>query len=377
LLSNFFPHENNHPMEKRKNLGNFLLNRLLCAICAAMVLSSQVWAAELATGMNVNIQVWSAAQRDALLEQLVTAKVHIIRCGFHAPREFYIDLAKRYYDKDIKIDLILDCAYPANAHARPASKQYGMRTAYALSVADPALSKKYYQELFDQLDEKGVVLEGLELGNEINWADFNGDFPVPGKGKVFGLDDLSKDPEAKVVAKGFLQYLKCLAALKEVRDHSRMNKNTPIVLAGLVYFHGWPPPKLRLDGVTLEATLQFMKAHGLDQLVDIYGVHCYPKEDTAEERKADVDGACAQSAPANSNKGKPCWITEWSERYHPDEKDSAKEAKELMHAFRELAKQDRLLAVIYFSWNYVRADQKNPVFSDGKLQPVGKAALKP
>jgi hypothetical protein len=43
-------------------------------MCAVLMWSNQVWAAELVTGMNVNIQVWSAAQRDALLEQLTTGK---------------------------------------------------------------------------------------------------------------------------------------------------------------------------------------------------------------------------------------------------------------------------------------------------------------
>jgi Glycosyl hydrolase catalytic core len=364
-------------MENRQTVFNLFLARLLCTIFAVAMLSNQVLAADLVTGMNVNIQVWSPAQRDALLEQLTTGKVKVIRCGPHAPRDFYMDLIKRFYDKGIKIDLLIGCVCPPSAKPRPASKQYGMRSADALSNADPELSKKYFQSLLDDLDKQGVELQGLELGNEINWADFNGDFPVPGKGKIFGLDDLSKDPEAKLVAKGYLQYLKCLAALKEARDHSRCNKNTPIVLAGLVYYHGWPAPKQKLDGVTLDATVQFMQAHGLDKLVDVYGIHCYPKEATPQERKDNVDSACAPSAPPNSSKGKPCWITEWSERYHPEESDRAKEVKELMHDFHELVKQDRLQSVIYFSWNYVAANQKNPVFSDGKLQPVGKAALKP
>ena len=47
-----------------------------------------------------------------------------------------------------------------------------------------------------------------------------------------------------------------------------------------------------------------------------------------------------------------------------------------MRDFNEWAKKDRLLEVIYFSWNYYSANQANPVFRDGQLQPIGKAALK-
>jgi hypothetical protein len=81
--------------------------------------------------MNTNIQVWSDPQRDALLEQLVTAKVPVIRCGFHAPEAFYLDFAKRLYDKGIKIDLLVGRAYPEGTKPRPASKSSGMRSANA------------------------------------------------------------------------------------------------------------------------------------------------------------------------------------------------------------------------------------------------------
>jgi hypothetical protein len=36
------------------------------------------------------------------------------------------------------------------------------------SYADPELSRLHYQALLSQLDAKGVVLAGFELGNEIN-----------------------------------------------------------------------------------------------------------------------------------------------------------------------------------------------------------------
>ena len=103
-----------------------------------------------------------------------------------------------------------------------------------LSWADLEASRVSYQSLFDKLDANGIVLAGIELGNEINWTDFNGDFPIPGEGKAFSLEDLSRDPEAQQVARGFLQYLKLLAALKEVRDHSKLNRRPSFPL-------GWLP----------------------------------------------------------------------------------------------------------------------------------------
>ena len=80
----------------------------------------------------------------------------------------------------------------------------------------PGAIRVYFRSLLDKLDANGIALAGLELGNEINWTAFNPD-PLAGKGINFGLQDLSHDPEGKQIARGYLQYLKILAVLKDVR----------------------------------------------------------------------------------------------------------------------------------------------------------------
>jgi hypothetical protein len=156
-----------------------------------------------------------------------------------------------------------------------------MWSGHPLSYADPALSRAAFQKLFDALDANGIVLAGIELGNEINWAAFNPEFPLPGEGKILSLQDLSHDPEGKQIAKGFLQYIKILAVLKEVRDHSELNRTTPLISAGMV--SAPDGEKLynnkREDMVSLPATMSFLRANGLDALVDSYGIHTYPSDD--------------------------------------------------------------------------------------------------
>ena len=160
-----------------------------------------------------------------------------------------------------------------------------MYPSHPLSYADPKLSEAYFQGLLEKLEANGVVLASIELGNEINWSAFNGEFPLPGEGKIFSLDDLYRDPEGQQVAKGFLRYLQILKVLKDVRDHSRLNRNTPIISAGLS-----PTGRARVltgnkeDGVSIEATLQFLRANGLDNLVDGYGIHFYPWQKTLQQR---------------------------------------------------------------------------------------------
>src|SRR5580704_2210952 len=188
---------------------------------------------ECPVGVNVNsFQNFSAAEQQMIVEQLKSCGVSFVRTSLR-PDDKNMNLAKNLQSEGIGLVLVPGVEFYPNAPLRAADPKRGMRSAWPLSYADPERSRAYYQTLFDKLDAKGVVLAGVELGNEINWTDFNGDFPIPGQGKSFTFDDLSRDPEARQVAQGFLQYLKVLAVLKEVRDHSKLNQHTPIISAGM------------------------------------------------------------------------------------------------------------------------------------------------
>jgi hypothetical protein len=128
------------------------------------------------------------------------------------------------------------------------------------------------------LEEQGIVLAAFELGNEINWTAFNAEFPLPGEGNgVLSLDDLYHDTEGKEIAKGYLQYLKILAVVKDIRDHSKLNQHTPVITAGLIDAEeGDIKAGSKVDAASFSATLDFMRANGLDKIVDGYGIHIYP-----------------------------------------------------------------------------------------------------
>jgi hypothetical protein len=250
----------------------------------------------------------SAADQDKLIAQLRENHIHVVRCKIRpVPQD--IDFAKRLYAAGIKIDMVLTPAYPPNTPVRAAQPTAfpDMFALPKLSDASPELSKQSFEALLGQLDANGIKVAGFEMYNEINWTAFNGDFPLPGEGKTFDLQDLSRDPEAEQVAKGFLQYLKVLAALKEVRDRSSVNSHAPIILAGLANLSGSVrPPKPGEDSVSVNATIQFMRQHGSDDLVDVYGVHFYPTADSP----AEIQSALGKYIVSECGKPKPCWITE-------------------------------------------------------------------
>jgi hypothetical protein len=351
-------------------------------------------AQEMVVGVNVvNPMRASVANQNTLLGQLKAAQVHVIRCGI-SNDDKGIDFAKRASAAGIRIQLIVGAEYAPNAPSRPYQPNVfpEMWGGHPLSFADPALSKTAFQHLFDSLDANGIALTGVELGNEINWAAFNPEFSLPGEGKILSLDDLAHDPEGKQIAKGFLQYIKVLAVLKDVRDHSRLNHSTPIISAGMV--GAKDGEKLynnkKEDMVSLAATIAFLRAHGLDSLVDAYGVHSYPSAGqpgnptAAAQRAARLNSVdLAECRASGTAGGKPCWITEWGFP-NTDLSCPAKEAgrtllvEELRGDFA--AAGHRLAGIDYFAWNsdpWSKQIDSDSVYRCGALTESGKQAVAP
>lgn len=333
-----------------------------------------------AVGVNVNsFQNFSAADQQVIVEQLKRSGVRYVRTSLR-PDDKNMTLAKNLQAAGIGLIVVPGPQFAPNAQQRPADAKTHMRSAMPLSAADPERSRTYFQTLFDKLDEKGVVLAGVELGNEINWTDFNGDFPVPGQGKAFNLEDLSRNPEAKKVAQGFLQYLKVLAALKEVRDHSKLNKHAPIISAGMAAVTGGEWQKnLKVDGVSIPATYAFLRAHGLDELVDSYGVHDYPPvvkagdKDALAKRNAQLD---QQIFPAGN--AKPYYLTEWGfsskATTSAEDKDRARSVAEMRTYLLKLDQQKRLGGIFWYVWNEPDADS---IYRGGSVMDAGKEAIAP
>jgi hypothetical protein len=352
----------------------------LIAVLSLAVWPNLVWALGCNVGTNVNsFQNFDAAEQENIVQQLVTSGVRCVRTSLR-PDDKNIHLAKELQDKGIGLVLVPGAEFLPNAPLRPADTERHMRSAHPLSWANLEASRVSYQSLFDKLDANGIVLAGIELGNEINWTDFNGDFPIPGEGKAFSLEDLSRDPEAQQVARGFLQYLKLLAALKEVRDHSNLNQHTPIISAGMAAGTGgaWQQ-KLRVDGVSIPAAYAYLRAHGLDNLVDGYGVHYYPPEVKPGDRAA---AAQRQSVLDNDifppGNAKPYWLTEWGFSSTATSSDAdqlrTRSVTEMRSYFERLFLQRRLGGIFWYVWN---EPDRSSIYRNGALLEAGKRAVAP
>jgi hypothetical protein len=309
-------------------------------------------------------------EQDTILDNMKAAGVRVIRAGI-ADNDKSLDFAQRVYAHGIKIEWF--------AWGIPS-----LSGNMILSSADPEKFRSYFQPLLDKLESKGILLAGLELGNEINWS--NHDLGQAGTGRVLTLEDLRSDPKGQQVAKGYLQYVKLLAVLKDVRDHSKLNQRTLIISAGLAPWEPGNGPKGR-DAVGLGATIQFLRAHGIDKFVDAYGVHWYPPGGNATPavRFAQMQQVFAECG-STSGGGKPCWLTEWGLPVHTgkscpvNDDNRIRIFTELRNDFSQLAQQGRLKGMFLYTWQGdFRSGENNPyaAFICGAVTKSGRLAVAP
>lgn len=362
----------------------------LAGILTAYLTTAMAHADTILTGVNfVHPSLFSTADQNAALAQMKTAGVRIIRMGMEDKEDENLDFIKRAYAQNIRVVLIFHGKYSPGAPVRPyRPKDFpGMWQGPPISSLDPGLSRIYFQQFMDRLDAAGVALAGIELENEINMAGDNPDFRLPGEGRVLGLGDLYHDHEGQQVAEGYLQYLKVLAVLKDVRDHSRFSRRTPLLPTSLVDTGpegAWPTPK-NYDGVSPGATMAFFRANGLDTLVDAYNLHIYPWADgpgekvSAIHRLRRLQQLVLPLCSAAGTSGKPCWVTEWgftndSKSCPSNEKARSLLVEEMMGNFRQLTQEKRLTGLIYYSW---LGEARFDVFRCGVLTKAGELAIAP
>jgi len=282
-------------------------------------------------------------EQDTILDNMKGAGVRVIRAGI-VNNDKNLDFIQRVYAHGLKIEGLAGVRGPSGN--------------MILSVADPDKFRAYYQPFLARLESKGIVLAGIELGNEINWAGWSNDLSDGAgrkTGRVLTLGDLSRDPEGRQVAKGYLQYIKLLGVLRDIRNHSQLNQHTPIISAGLA---PWEPPTTgsKNDAVSLTATMQFLRANGADQFVDAYGVHWYPRGNVSPAvRLSDMQKVFAECGSDRSG-GKPCWLTEWglpagNGKSCPIADDGrAAVFAELRNDFSQVVRQGRLKGIIFYTW---------------------------
>ena len=327
--------------------------------CGLLVVDQRpALAGKIIVGVNTpGVQYMNDEQQHALIEQLQKNGVKTVRIGIGDKfNRFIIDA----HQHGIGAVVVVWPNAKPTAQPRPADPSLGLQWAqHRITDADPETFGASVTAQLAPIEAAGVPLTALQLGNEINGPFFNGDFlPAQATGRVMGLSDLDNpnDPEGRTIAASYRAYLPLLAALKDVRDHSTVNRKTPILSAGMA--DGGPPgkrPGQRLDGVSVAATLAFLRRNGMDKLVDGYGVHVYPSGDLHRPASTRIDDL-NQDAFALCTAARPCWLTEWGwgNRDQSCPLHDAVRAQLVQierSAFEQFIKQGRLAAILHYDWS--------------------------
>ena len=296
-----------------------------------------------------------------MLAALHAAGVNVIRTWISDDASY--EFVRKAYALGIQADLRVPFQYRADAQKRTKVDDLpSMFPNYPLSAVDPRQTAAVFEAQLGRLEAMGIAFRAFEVGNEQNNPAFNGEFPIypkagcPNCGNQ-GLDFLRRDPEGQQIAAAYRNYIKILAAIQEVRNHSRLNRQTPVVLGGLADKGAevaWPGA--RTNQVSIKASIEYLRENGLDRVVDAYGIHTYPwpngpgqagPEHSRQKRLEDY--ALSKCQPAG--RGKPCWITEWGvqnkdDSCPPKEAERALLIRELMgDDFRPYVRQKRVVGL--------------------------------
>jgi hypothetical protein len=367
--------------------------RILAAACALGALNADsAVAAEAIVGVNVvGVQNLGEPQQDALVALLQKEGVRTVRTGLGDKFTHFITSAFQHgIGAVVIVDPVAGSA-AASQHPRRADPPLTTWAVGRLSDADPEGFKKWLTSQLATLQRNGVKLTALEIGNELNSPGYNGDFNVPGDGRVLGFDDLEKgwktwfdkepitDAEAANVAKGFSIYLSILGAATAVKGEvSPLNRTTPVISSGAVYNTDLPRPARNppvagpAHGVPATDFIRFLRQHGLDDRVDGYGIHLYYSTPN------NIDNALSICRGAGR---KPCWLTEWGGfptqgtscplGYGPgDDVARFNLVSKVRETLKPFVSKGRLVNAMYYSWNsggaiYIPAC--NGVTRSGKL----------
>lgn len=265
----------------------------------------------------------------------------------------------------------------------PRSGGGNLKDQYGLSGLDLAHYESVIRRFVEQLDNAGVTVTALEVGNETNWADFNGDLPILDRGIVFrDMDELGTARSGFVT--GMNKYAEAVRITRRVLDESKLQKNVKLISAGLVAKNTQDDMGrwyVQSGGtvVAVELMNRIYDQMGISRLFDGRGIHIYPKVNVNrfDENEAcdEIQATVAAAAEACSPVGEPCYVTEWGFNSDHDGCDGSDPRMPLFTDFLSaLSRHKNITAAYLFTWDdgKVQKGKQKKIWRCGKASPVVK-----
>ncbi|MBA8881955.1 glycoside hydrolase [Phyllobacterium myrsinacearum] len=329
-------------------------------------------------GVNrVNLAWLSAPEREKVLDLMVKSGVVAVRLSLTRPIDQSIDAIRVAHQKGLAIllEISLNNAdfYPKGTKPRPGlGRIWDM---YRLSDISPDQFRSVVGDALHKIDALQIPLVAVEAGNEINWGAYNGDLEVKAKAKSKTARSLTDLDNLAAVEQGAAKYVQLAAVVRKELQSTKFSANAKVISAGLSDIPVADADRRGIDSIDPASFTNLMRKHGLDKVVDGYGIHIYPGSNgTATARATHVSQAL--SICRSEPDGKPCWITEWgfsnTSTTCPANDNSRERLVEAARSrFEELMGTGRVAAAYYFDW-----DAKGyGVWRCGGLSPAGRAAV--
>lgn len=177
---------------------------------------------------------WSS-QQEVILDQIKSAGVSRVRLTLHHDRQLSTVVNQVKYCNFIGLEVNLVLLFTTDALLYPSGSvrrgggQFSFDV-YPLSQIDLNLTRGWLANIIGTLSSSGAQLAALEVDNEPNWVDFNGDFSLVSGGKIYDLNSsyssLGSIPQgAQKLGEIYRQ------ALNQVR--SSYGGSVPVLLGGL------------------------------------------------------------------------------------------------------------------------------------------------
>ncbi len=338
-------------------------------------------------GIHRSNLAWEKDEADAprILKTIHDRGISLVRLSLQQSNQKELDKIYRHLEicRDYKMDVILFISLfewglykDYRAAVRPGRE--GVFDAPRASAIEPDRFEKAMRHFMKGCRDRKIPLYALELGNEYNWADFNGDLPLrePGTTHLYTRNDDAKDPDVQKIAQGMRRVAECHVRLRKVVDELVPGRTIKIITGGLA---NPEPGYAQKMGMTLAdpgwilsllegKDARFPNPHPVSRYVDGVGVHLYPdpvKNGQFQGLKAQVNEVVAKLQQPFSAL-MPIWWTEWGYAAYPFGADLNGELLRLenMKRFLQAVRETKMPqgAMVLFSF-----DQMNhAVWENGK-----------
>ncbi|CAN7495716.1 glycoside hydrolase [Neorhizobium sp. LjRoot104] len=332
-------------------------------------------------GINrVNLAWLSRDDQKRVLTEMAAGGVTHVRLSLSRPVNKSIEAIEIADRLGLRILLEIQLGnkdyYPQGA--RPRSGFGRIWDVYRLSDLDPGRFRAGLRAALQAIDDKGIRLDAVEPGNEINYSAYNGDLLVYHKPGGRTPRSAAEIADRDAFERGLDVYVEAVRITREELRATVHSRGAAVVSAGLSDVGVGEADGRGMERLDPGEVVSLLREKGLDDVVDAYGIHVYPgrKRDAALMR--DVRALLDFCQPRGAT-GRPCWVTEWgianTARACPiDDREREGAIRAVRGAFAQLMEEKRLEAAFYYDWDTQPAYS---VWRCGALSPAGAAAIAP